>query len=115
MASDKVKEFTSDNFQSAVLESDKPVVVDFWAEWCGPCRMIAPVIEELAEAHEAGDIGQVDDLRVLDPQPRVRARHRRLRAPARPTRRRCTAARRFRAEARSVGHHAELRPAVRIV
>ena len=54
-------EFTEDNFQNEVLDADQPVLVDFWAEWCGPCRMLAPVIDELATEFDGkAKIGKVD-------------------------------------------------------
>lgn len=49
-----VQTITKENFDQVVLQSSKPVLVDFWAEWCGPCRMVSPLVDEIAE--ERGDI-----------------------------------------------------------
>ncbi|MFN8120950.1 MAG: thioredoxin [Thermoleophilia bacterium] len=56
-----VMEITADNFQAVVLENEKPVLIDFWAEWCGPCRMIAPVVEQIAkERADSLVVGKLD-------------------------------------------------------
>jgi thioredoxin 1 len=66
-----ITEVTDTNFQAEVLESDKPVLVDFWAPWCGPCRIIAPHLEELA--------GERDDLRIaklnVDENPQISSQY----------------------------------------
>jgi thioredoxin 1 len=51
MAGNHIVEFTDTNFEQEVLKSDKPVLVDFWAEWCAPCRMIAPAVEAISEQY----------------------------------------------------------------
>ena len=61
MASDHVQAFTDANFQSQVLNSAKPVLVDFWAEWCMPCKMLGPTIDEIGEEFAGkASIGKLD-------------------------------------------------------
>ena len=73
MASENVVTLTDANFDKEVLKSDLPVLVDFWAVWCGPCRMIAPIIDELAGEYKGKlKVGKVD----VDNNPDVSARYR---------------------------------------
>lgn len=51
---------TKDNFESEVLKSDKPVLVDFYADWCGPCQMVAPILEEIAKSRDDVKIGKIN-------------------------------------------------------
>ena len=69
---------TKENFAQEVLQSDKPVLVDFWATWCGPCRMMAPVVEELDAEHPEYKFGKVN----VDEQPELAGEYRIMSNPS---------------------------------
>ena len=73
----KVLHINKDNFHKEVLNSEKPVLLDFFASWCGPCRMVAPILDEIAEEREDIKVCKVD----IDEQPELASRFRVMSVP----------------------------------
>ena len=73
----KVLHINKDNFHNEVLNSDKPVLLDFFASWCGPCKMVAPILDEIAEEREDIKVCKVD----IDQQPELVSRYRVMSVP----------------------------------
>ena len=73
----KVLHINKDNFHNEVLNSEKPVLLDFFASWCGPCRMVGPILDEIAEEREDIKVCEVD----IDEQPELSSRYRIMSVP----------------------------------